>query len=56
MINGELTTIDTCPYLVVLIGKELCGGSVLSEYYILTAAHCLYKLPSKPDANGIFPG
>ncbi|XP_033033059.1 coagulation factor X [Trachypithecus francoisi] len=38
--NGE------CPWQALLINEEnegFCGGTILSEFYILTAAHCLYQ-------------
>ncbi|XP_005187694.1 trypsin-like [Musca domestica] len=46
IVNGVDTTIEKHPYQVSLqtaSGKHFCGGSIISEDIIVTAAHCLQK-------------
>ncbi|XP_029794393.1 serine protease 52-like isoform X5 [Suricata suricatta] len=40
--GGEPANIRDCPWQVGILyqGRHLCGGSILSEWWILTAAHC----------------
>lgn len=42
IVGGEETTIEEHPYQVSFIvnNSYFCGGFILSEHYILTAAHC----------------
>lgn len=43
IVGGEATTIDQIPYQVSLSNRgfsHFCGGSIISEEWILTAAHC----------------
>jgi secreted trypsin-like serine protease len=43
IINGEEIEINEAPWQVSLEidGKHQCGGAILNQYWILTAAHCV---------------
>ncbi|KAF7274910.1 hypothetical protein GWI33_012427 [Rhynchophorus ferrugineus] len=48
IIGGSEATPNSHPYQVALFiqfpqGRSFCGGSIISENYILTAAHCMDK-------------
>lgn len=42
IVDGEDTTIEEFPHQISLrfLGDHNCGGSIIDEYTILTAAHC----------------
>ncbi|XP_076251997.1 trypsin-1-like isoform X2 [Rhynchophorus ferrugineus] len=44
IIGGETANIEDYPYQVLLMieGEGKCGGSILSETFIITAAHCVF--------------
>ncbi|XP_044007658.1 trypsin 3A1-like [Aphidius gifuensis] len=46
--GGRPTTIDKVPYQVSIYksGKFYCGGSIISENWIITASHCLNNIVS----------
>ncbi|KAH8418319.1 hypothetical protein KR222_011120 [Zaprionus bogoriensis] len=44
IVNGEATTIEQHPYQVsiqTIKGSHFCGGSIISEDIVVTAAHCM---------------
>ncbi|XP_070712026.1 coagulation factor X [Pempheris klunzingeri] len=44
IVNGENCPPGECPWQALLINEEhrgFCGGTILNEYIILTAAHCM---------------
>ncbi|KAG8033995.1 hypothetical protein G9C98_008476 [Cotesia typhae] len=42
IVGGEDVEIENVPYQVSVLvrGRHECGGSILSDYWVLTAAHC----------------
>lgn len=56
IVGGRETTIDRFPFMVSLQTNgydHFCGGSILDEYTILTAAHCVGRL-SPLDVNRLY--
>ena len=51
IVGGTEADISEFPYQVALYhyGRYKCGGSILSENYILTAAHCLDSIDLPPN-------
>nr|ATU82438.1 venom S1 protease 24 [Lethocerus distinctifemur] len=47
IVNGVETRANEFPFMVAVIdtfrGSQFCGGSLISAYHVLTAAHCTYK-------------
>lgn len=43
IVGGEATTIEQFPYQAALLldGVQICGGTIINNYLIVTAAHCL---------------
>ena len=43
IVGGKATTINRVPYLVHLLdnGRFFCGGTIVNQQYIVTAAHCV---------------
>ncbi|KAH8328745.1 hypothetical protein KR074_004811 [Drosophila pseudoananassae] len=45
VINGENALLGEAPYQISLqgmYGEHICGGCIVDEYHVLTAAHCVY--------------
>lgn len=44
IVGGEDTSIENYPYQVSvrLLGSHVCGGSILNNRLVITAAHCIY--------------
>ena len=41
IVGGQETEVHEYPWQVYLeVGRSMCGGSIISDKYILTAAHC----------------
>ncbi|XP_044106639.1 coagulation factor X-like isoform X2 [Neovison vison] len=54
IVGGQDCKDGECPWQALLVNEEnegFCGGTILSEYYVLTAAHCLQQA-KKFTANG----
>lgn len=51
IVGGEKTTIEDNPYQVSLhyTNVHICGGSIISDSWVLTAAHCLDWGPRNMD-------
>lgn len=66
IIGGWEIGIDEAPWQVALLGpafsgatqfdRQFCGGSVLNENWIITAAHCVSDISNSPDQVSIFAG
>lgn len=47
IVGGEPTTINSAPFLIQFLddGECICGGTLISEYFAITAAHCVENRP-----------
>lgn len=43
IVGGVETQVNQYPWMVLLMyrGRFYCGGSVISSFYVVTAAHCV---------------
>lgn len=58
VVNGELAPINDYPYCVFVNiicknGAFMCGGSVLNQDIVLTAAHCLHLCQNSKSIQNI---
>ncbi|XP_050672345.1 trypsin-7-like isoform X6 [Leptidea sinapis] len=58
IVGGNETSITKFPYQVIVAvhdsqGRYVCGGSILNEEYILTAAHCVYGMKTAAIRAGL---
>ncbi|XP_060655576.1 trypsin beta [Drosophila nasuta] len=51
IVGGQVTEIRNFPYQasIQLHGQHICGGAIIGDYFILTAAHCFEGEWSEPD-------
>jgi len=51
VVGGSRTTIEKYPWLtgIQFYGMEYCEGTLISDRHILTAAHCLKRIPGVKD-------
>ncbi|KAM4650411.1 transmembrane protease serine 4-like isoform 2-T3 [Discoglossus pictus] len=51
IIGGSPTTIEKWPWQASMqyMGQHVCGGSIITPYWILTAAHCMPPLQKQVD-------
>uniref|UniRef100_A0A182M7B6 Peptidase S1 domain-containing protein n=1 Tax=Anopheles culicifacies TaxID=139723 RepID=A0A182M7B6_9DIPT len=53
IVGGSKTTIEEVPYQVSLryFNNHICGGSIISHSWVLTAAHCLDWYPNNDEVS-----
>uniref|UniRef100_A0A182RA59 Peptidase S1 domain-containing protein n=1 Tax=Anopheles funestus TaxID=62324 RepID=A0A182RA59_ANOFN len=53
IVGGSKTTIENVPYQVSLryFNNHICGGSIISHSWVLTAAHCLDWYPNNDEIS-----
>ena len=58
VVNGYDANVGEIPYIASLVwdGKHQCGGIIIDNMHILTAAHCLiHSIDRDPIGKGIDP-
>jgi len=51
IVNGEEATRHEFPWIISMLdagGDWYCGGTIISDQYVVTAAHCVYGYESEP--------
>nr|XP_014345345.1 PREDICTED: transmembrane protease serine 5-like [Latimeria chalumnae] len=58
IIGGSDAMLGRWPWQVSLYhnSKHMCGGTIITHQWIITAAHCVYKPVCLPGINQEFPG
>ena len=54
VVGGRDAYLEDHPWLVLLIGTDpfgcrMCGGTIISPNWVLTAAHCVYRCTTKTE-------
>ena len=57
IVGGRACIVSRWPWQVALIanGEQVCGGSLVTPDWIVTAAHCVHKTPD-PSAYTVVVG
>lgn len=51
IVGGTAATIEDYPHQIALLytGRQVCGGSIISHTWVVTAAHCVDYFPQNED-------
>ncbi|NP_001155016.1 serine protease homolog 29 precursor [Nasonia vitripennis] len=54
IVGGDYIEIDEAPYTAQILenGKHICGAVIISEYWLLTAAHCVSNIQTPSIITG----